>query len=56
MEGYVISLMGDTLKGTIKNEDWDQSPAYIDFRDTAKTETKKVGTEEASEFFIPSIN
>ena len=56
LDGYVISLKGDTLKGTIKNEGWDQSPAYIDFRDTGKTDTKKVGTEEASEFFIPSIN
>ena len=48
LDGYVISLKGDTLKGTIKNEGWDQSPAYIDFRDTGKTDTKKVCTEEAS--------
>jgi len=54
LDGYVISSKGDTLKGLIRYEGWDQSPLYIDFRDSQSI--RKLNTKEITEFYIDSLN
>ena len=51
LDGYVISLKGDTLKGTIKYEEWDASPSFINFTDQ-KGVLQKIFSSEVKGFFI----
>ena len=56
LDGYTISFKGDTLKGFIRYEGWDESPAYIDFSSNKANDIQKIGSEEITEFYITPLN
>ncbi|WP_221389694.1 hypothetical protein [Dyadobacter sp. NIV53] len=56
LDGYTVSLKGDTLQGLIRYEGWDESPVYIDFSSNKTSDIRKISSKEIKEFYITSVN
>jgi hypothetical protein len=55
LDGYIISIKGDTLKGQIRYEAWDISPNFIDFSDKNGV-VQKISSEDSKSFFVSQVN
>lgn len=55
LDGYIISINGDTIKGQIRYNAWDKSPVSIDFLDKGGV-TKPIAAQEIEGFAIPEVD
>ncbi|MBC6697120.1 hypothetical protein [Hymenobacter sp. BT190] len=44
MPGYIVPIVGDTVRGELENEFWEATPATLRFRPTAATEPQMLRT------------
>ena len=57
LEGYIVSVKGDTLNGFIKYRDRDKNPTSVDFSNNKKgSDSQKLSYEKVREFYIPSLH
>lgn len=52
MEGYIITMEKDTVKGFIRHEGWTESPVNIQFKTKENDLEEKFSVYEINEFFI----
>lgn len=52
IEGYVVTLSQDTLRGLIDNKDWERSPKYIKFRKDQAAEPIVYHPGQISAFYL----
>lgn len=56
LEGYIISSKGDSVKGFVRYEGWDESPVYIGFRKDKNADEEKLFTTEVREVYFNEIS